>query len=592
MCLIDTSLSAVADVLHGVEIEDPYRWLEERARLETGVWIASQQRHCAEYFTEDESLATIRQRVRDYLDVEVVDQVAHVGHRRFYRRRACGDQQASLYVYDCVTREERVLVDPATLGPFASVGIHRIASSSSLLAYELQFGGGDRKSIRFVDVENGFTLPDSIEDGYARGFAFATDGRSIYSCQETQESQEHRIVHRTLGDSRDEVIFRITHESGSRLMLIADNIHLGAIHIHRTDGEDSLNLWVADRSEPTRWHQALVNRRLPHTPILSFGGLFALTYENSPNGRLIELDLKGDEIRTVIPEAKGMTRELLFVGQTIFKSSVRCMSPIVERWSATGEHLGNLDLPNNVSVRLHAAQSETADTIFLTTESVTQRPCILACSVASGEIVTWRESDRSSLSHACSIQRKSFVSKDGTSVPITLIVPKHERSGQPTTLMTSYGGFAVDAAPRFSVLQAVVIELGVTVAIPHIRGGGEFGRPWHEAARGRKRQTAFDDFLGAAEWLHDKGFVSPHRLAIFGGSNGGLLVAAAITQRPELFGLSYASRLCSTWFAMRCSITLSAGGRSTELSMTHRTSKRSMPTLPTTVLQRASIIPP
>src|SRR5260370_5147618 len=175
----------VEEIIHDVVVSDPYRWLEDRHLPETEEWIADQQRRCEEYFADCGNLDALRSRVREYLDVEVLDQPAKVAGRYFYRRRNRGQEQASIYERNISTGHERLLVDPSALGPFASVGIHRISEDGSLLAYELKDGVEDKKAIRIVDVESGRILPDRIENGYARGVVFTSDYRGFYYCHET-----------------------------------------------------------------------------------------------------------------------------------------------------------------------------------------------------------------------------------------------------------------------------------------------------------------------------------------------------------------------------------------------------------------------
>jgi prolyl oligopeptidase len=170
MSVTGSTFAPVEEMIHGVLVRDPYRWLEDRGLTETEEWIQGQRRRCDAYFAECKDLPAIRKRVRGYLDVDVVDQPARVGRRYFYRRCERGQEQASIFVRDAFTGQERLLVDPSSLGPFASAGIHRISKDGSLLAYEHKQGGGDRKAIHILDVERGRVLPDLIETGYARGF--------------------------------------------------------------------------------------------------------------------------------------------------------------------------------------------------------------------------------------------------------------------------------------------------------------------------------------------------------------------------------------------------------------------------------------
>jgi prolyl oligopeptidase len=538
MPLRDSIYPAVEEIIHGVAVSDPYRWLEDRSLPDTEKWIVDQRRRCEEYFAECGNPDVLRDRVREYLDVQVVDQPARVGGRYFYRRRNQGEEQASLYMRDSATGTERLLVDPSALGPFVSVGVHRISDKASLLAYELKYGGGDKRSIHVLNVESGRPLSACIATGYASGFSFTSDRLGFYYCHEVSEpSPDHTVcLHLVEGTASDQVCFRTMRSRGSRLIFTADGTHLGAIHIHRAGEDDVLDLWIAEQGEPKKWRHVLENRSLPFTPILKLGRIFALTYDDAPNGRFIEIDITGAEMRTIIPEGDGVIRQLVVAGDRIFVNRMDRMCPLMQRWSLSGEYLGCLDIPNDSDVELLPNPSESADTIFYTCESFTQPLSIFEYTIANGATQLWHQRSLPADSLTCWIRRTLYTSKDGTEVPITVVGPqRRRRAGPSATLMTSYGGFGVAMTPQFSVLVAIMMELGVTFALPSVRGGGEFGRAWHETARGRNRQIAFDDFVAAAEWLCKNGTTTPDQLAIFGGSNSGLLVGAAMTQRPDLF---------------------------------------------------------
>jgi prolyl oligopeptidase len=529
----------VEEIIHGSVVRDPYRWLEDRYLPGTEAWIRDQQQQCEDYFADCHDLDVIRDRVRRYLDIEVKDQPARVGNRCFYRRRRKGQEQASIYVCDDRDGEERLLVDPSAFGRYASAGIQRISPDGSLLAYELKEGGGDRKSLHIVEAASGRTLPDSIETGYARGFAFTSDRGGFYYCYEIeQQSEHHTIAFHAFGEMEpDQECFRVTRTRGSRLVLIADAARLGAIHIHRSGGDDVLDFWIAPQNDPECWHCVFRDRTLPFSPILKQGRILALSYEQAPNGKLIELNDAGDEIRTVIPEQAGMLRQLVITDNDVFINLLDAMKFTVSHWNLAGEYQGYLNTPSGGTIQLLASQSDHADSIFYIYESFAQPPTVYEYNSCQGCTRTWHARPSLSLGSPFSVHEETYPSKDDTVIPITIVT--RQRSGLAgccPVIMTGYGGFGAPMTPQFSVLVTIMMELGANFALPHIRGGGEFGKDWHEAARGRKRQVAFDDFIAAAEWLCSEGYTTPGQLGIFGGSNSGLLVGVAMTQRPELFG--------------------------------------------------------
>jgi prolyl oligopeptidase len=538
MQLSRISLAPTEDVIHGVVVHDPYRWLEDRSLAETQEWILEQQKHCDDYFARCGSLTAIRNHVREYLDTEVVDQPAKVGGRYFYRRRARGKEQASIYVRKIATGTERLLVDPSSRGPFASVGIHYISEDGALLAYEAKQGGEDRKAIYFVDVESGEELHDKIAPGHARGLVFTQDGRGSFYCHEVlTDIHEHRILFHLFHESvADQVIFRRARSRESRLVLTADGVHLGATWVHRDLTTSVADFWIARRDAPTHWQQVFSNRRLPINSILGYGRIFVLSSEDAPNGELIELNTAGHKINTIVPEQEGMIRQVVIAGVTVYISYLHNQIPSIQRWDLSGKAQGTIDIPLDGTIGLLPHQSCSDDSVFYTYESFAHPPEIFEYLPAAERSQLWHRRISPDSAAPCSIRRNSYPSKDGTQIPVTLIARQGVTPKTETPLiMTGYGGFGVPMTPQFSVLVSVMMELGATFVLSQIRGGGDFGKAWHEAARRRNRQASFDDFIAVAEGLCADGETTRQKLAIFGGSNSGLLVGASMTQKPSLF---------------------------------------------------------
>jgi prolyl oligopeptidase len=537
MSLTGSPLAPVEEMIHGVLVRDPYRWLEDRGLPETEEWIRQQQRRCEEYFTECEELPSICERVQEYLDVEVVDQPARIGDYYFYRRRARGQEQGCIYVRDITTGEERLLVDLSVEGPFVSAGIHKISPVGSLLAYERKEGGEDRKSIHIVDVRTGARLPCGVERGYARGFVFVSDGSGyLYSQENEVDAVEHIIrFHIFDGLAPDQIIFRVSRTRGSRLALIADEVHLGAILIHEVDSELVEDFWMAEQTSPERWDQVYSNRSLPFCPILKDGRLFAVSHQNAPSGKVVELDLSGQEIRVIVPDQGTVIRQLALSRGHIYISSLNGLYSHIRRWNLLGEEQASITLPQDGTVRLLPDFGD-GGSQFLSYESFIQPLSILEHVSATSSLRVWHEQPTTALPVRYRRKDAVYSSVDGTQIPITLVSNMCRETEEPVpAIMTSYGGFGVVMTPQFSVFVTLLMECGAVFALPHIRGGGEFGRAWHDAGRVKNKQNSFDDFAEAAEWLIREGITTRHQLAVFGGSNSGLLVGVAMTQRSDLF---------------------------------------------------------
>jgi prolyl oligopeptidase len=536
MPLTAIRFSPVEEMIHGVLVQDPYRWLEDRSLTETEDWVREQQRRCDRYFANCEGLAAIRSRVRQCCDVEVIDQPARIGSLYFYRRRSPGQEQACIHVRDAVTGMDRLLIDPSADGPFVSVSIYRISADGRMLAYEGKQGGEDKSSIHVADVSTGTSLPRAIDRGYARGFAFLPDNRGFFYCHDVGDNGDHTIEFQDFDNSAvRQVVFRVPRSQASRLTLLADSVHLGAVRIHKVDGELVEDLWISEKRDPTNWRRALMARRLPFNPILAHGRLFGLRYGRRSLTEFVELTLDGDEVRTIIQAERSMIRQLTIAGQNVYICCFTDSGSTLRASRMSGEHLPELTLPEQGTIELLPNLGD-GTSLFLSYESCTCPPTIWEHVPDSGALFAWTE--RSPLDTTCSVATKhsSYRSFDGTEIPITLVSSMAAKISSPVPIiMTSDGGFGAQLTPRFSVLVSMLLECGAVFVIPAIRGSGAPDRAWHEAARGRCRQNSFDDFIAAAEWLCREGISTPQQIAIFGSSNAGLLVGVALTQRPDLF---------------------------------------------------------
>ena len=542
MPLNTPALDPITDVLHGVSVTDPYRWLESRNSSQTSDWIDDQQQRYDTYFSVNSNLGPLSDFVRELLDVDTVEQPTRVGGRYFYRRRQKGREQACIYTRDRSTGKERVIVDPSALGPFASVAIHCIADSGDLIAYGLKHGGERKETIHFADVETGHTFADRLPSGYVRGSAFASDNAGFYYGYEPDASIEHERYHEIhshrFGESHllDQVIFSIARTPRSRVTLCSDSLNLGAIFSHDHGSDLVADLYMASRNAHQHWHPVFFDRKCPVGLFLRNGRIYIQSFENAPNGRIIELNPDGSEGCTIVPEWQSPILSLCLVANRIYVSYLEHLEPVLHCWSLTGEFLETVPTLKGGSFSALPAYGQSSDSLFCSYESFTQPPSIFEYDVQRRHYTPWAENDAVSGVGRYRIQKTSYPSKDGTQIPISIVrLDSDDAVGLRPTILTGYGGFGISMTPRFSLLVTILLKLGAIFALPNIRGGSEFGNAWYEAARGRHRQVAYDDFLAAAEWLCANRVTCPDILGIFGGSNSGLLVGVAMTQRPDLF---------------------------------------------------------
>ena len=529
--------TVVEETIHGVQIRDPYRWLEDGGLQEAASWIRAQQLICDSYFDDCAEMRPLERIVQNYLDVVIIDQPARVGERYIYRKHFQNQEQACLCVRDISSGQENVLLDPSADGSYASSKIYAIASDGSSLAYEFGQGGEDRKEIRFIDLKNGRLLADRIPRGYSRGLAFALDG--YFYCHETPEQTSHHEVrfHRFGSTKDDQTLLRLPRVPGSRLILKADERRLGAFWV-RPQGPDLIaDLFTVNYSDLPVWSHVFRNRRMPCLPTLHHGDLYALVETESRGSRVIQISETGEELRTVVPASEMPVRQLVFTKDRLFVGSSKQGAACIDCWSLEGVRLPSMSVPPSGSVHLLPGFGQDVRSIFFSFESFDKPPTIYEHVIGSGTSRLWCRREVPGAVKRCEIREVQVASNDGTTFPMTIVAPTDRVANWPQPMiMTSYGGFGAPMTPRFSVLVTILIELGAAFALPHIRGGGEFGKAWHDAGRARKRQAAFDDFIAAAEWLCRNNLTNPEQLGIFGGSNAGLLVGVAMTQRPDLFG--------------------------------------------------------
>lgn len=539
-----SAVEPVTDVFHGVPITDPYRWLEDQNSPRTRAWIAEQTRYARAYLGSISGRDEIRKRIREFLAVETYDSLQEAGSRYFFRKRLADQEQPCIYMREGPEGEDRLLVDPSELGR----GIHTavkplcVSPDGGLLLYEIKEGGERTGTFAILDVESRATLPDILPRGYLRGFAFAPDSQSFYYVHEALDSKKpvSRAAYRhVLGmDSRqDREIFCAGDNENVRLSLVSDRQRLGfLVYSFLENTRTSFYLRSMDGAEPPQCIFADAEFRFG--PSLLPERILAITDRKAPNLRIVDLRVRSrDEIEwvDVIAESDYRIEQWAVASDRIFVLCAKNMERRIRMFDRTGRKIEELAIRPDETVRIIGAGPE-SDDAFLERESFTEPIRIVRYSPKKKECTLWSKRgipfDAASYAH----EVLQFPSKDGTKIPIYLVGRNDVLTGGcHPAVMTSYGGYGVSMTPQFSVFVAFLMERGCLFALPNIRGGSEFGREWHEAAKRRNRQKAYDDFLSAAEWLIQTGRTAPDRLAIFGGSNSGLLVAAALTQRPELF---------------------------------------------------------
>lgn len=541
-----TPVEPVVERLHGVEVVDPYRWLEDQNSTRTKQWLAEQGAHTRAYLSAIPGRGRIRKRVAELLDVETVSEPRKVGDRYFYLKRTAGQEQPVIMMREGNGGTEVLLIDPAEIGQGSSIAanILCVSNDGKLLAYSVRRGGEDSCEIRFLNIEQRQVLPDKLPTGFCRGLAFFPDARGFFYVHRPIGTPRpyYRVVLRhffgTDFESDTEIFFAGEHPQLHLGLSASPNGRLLGYSVTHADEKCRVDFFVHDITS-SRPPQRIVERMEGlFVPAFVQNGLVALTDWNAPNGRIVSIDLdhpSPDAWRQIVPEAPSRIRDFVVVGDLIFVGYVEDLETRIAMFTCEGERCGTLPCPGGGTARLLPVQANT-DVLFYRHSSFAQPPAIFCYRTQTREQRLWANSQIQLVPSSFEVRPVRYPSKDRAIVPMFLVSRKGNQGGGPLpTFLTGYGGFGTSVTPQFTAYATFLIEHGCLFAVANVRGGSELGQEWHEAGKRHNRQNAIDDFIAAAEWLISEGLADPARIAIGGGSNAGLLMAAALTQRPELF---------------------------------------------------------
>ena len=534
----------VTEILHGMSVTDPYRWLEDQHSPRTRAWIEEQTSYARAYLDRIPGRHRIRARIREFLAVETYDSLQKAGNRYFFRKRLPDEEQPCIYMREEADGEDQLLIDPSERGTgiYTAIKPLRVSPDGRLLLYEVKEGGEKTGTFELFDIETRKHLPDLLPRGYLRGFVFAPDGKSFFYTHEALHTKRpfyRAAYHHVLGTpfSEDREIFFAGEDEQIQLGLFSESKHLVLIvsrFLEKTLTSIYLRPLVRDSlPEP-------IFREIDYSLGVRFTGdrILAITDRGAPNRRIVAIHLRDNgehEWIDIVSESNTPISHWLVAGDCMFVAYMKETTQQILVFDFFGKKIGEVPIRSDETVRMMSGLPN-GDELLLESESFTEPLGIFRYSAGSNERTLWAKRSIPFNSANYSHSRVWYPSKDGTSIPMFLVGRREvlERGGNPT-IMTSYGGYGVSMTPQFSVFVAFLMERGCLFALPNIRGGSEFGVEWHNAAKRRNRQTAYDDFLSGAEWLIKTGRTAHGKLTIFGGSNSGLLVGAALTQRPDLF---------------------------------------------------------
>ncbi len=550
----ETEIREVIDDYHGTSVTDPYRWLEDDNSAETKGWVAAQNAVTEACLAQIPQRGQIRSRLEELWNFERFSQPWRYSKRWFFNHNTGLQNQPVLKVALAPDAEGEVLIDPNLLSNDGTVSLANYSPNrqGSLLAYSTSTSGSDWQEIRVRDIATGKDLEDHLKWVKFSGISWHKDGSGFYYSRYnappdgaalTQVNEFQKLYFHKLG----------TPQTEDRLIYERKDQPRWGFRGHVTEDGRYLIIGVHEGTDPKNriFYQSLIEEDAPvveliSTPDASYefinteGSVFLFRTDlDAPRFRVIAINTANpvrEAWSEVIPQTADQLDSVSTTGGQLFCEYLQDAKSAVKCHAYDGRLIRTLVLPGIGSAGGFSGWREDTETYFSFT-GFTEPGATYKLDLKTGETTLFRRPKVDFDTDAYETKQVFVKSKDGTRVPMFIVHKKGiTLDGSHRTLLYGYGGFNVSLTPGFSVGRAVWLERGGIFAVANLRGGGEYGRDWHLAGTRLRKQNVFNDFIACAEWLQANGYTSPGNLAIQGGSNGGLLVGACITQRPELFG--------------------------------------------------------
>lgn len=530
------------ETIHGVVVSDPYQWLENSASLRTRSWIKEQQAYTDSLLNHRSDLPCLRKDVRELSDIEEPQSVIHRAGHYFILKKVPGHEVPVLYLREAKTGKEELLIDPGKWSSDHSdtMELLNVSKDGRLVAYSVRHGGRDQLSIHFFAVDSRRDLPDVLPEGrYIYWMLPIAPDASRFFYVKVDEGP--RLYEHKFGTAieSDQLIFGA--DLGPEMITLANISEDGATLLisvlHGASGP--IDLYVKDLKSASPPKLVVTGIDAHFQAQAEAGHLYILTNWKASRGRIMVADLQNPEVehwQTLIPEGKDVIETLDAVGGKLLLNYMKDAHSELRIFDNAGKPSGTVALPGLGSVQTIDGEWDSPIVCFLYSSFQTPSTGI-AYSLETGKSSVVSSAKVPRALADVRVEQVWYSSKDGTRVPMFLAHRKDVvKNGNTPVLLYGYGGFNWSQMPTFSPEEAVWLERGGIYVVANIRGGNEFGEDWHKAGSGVHKQNTFDDFIAAGQWLVDNGYTKPSRLAIQGLSNGGLLVTASLTQRPDLFG--------------------------------------------------------
>jgi prolyl oligopeptidase len=538
------------DDYFGTQVADPYRWLEDDNTEDVKAWVEEQNRLTFGYLEQIPFREKVRQRISDLYNYPKYSSPSRVGEYYFFSKNDGLQNQSVIYIQKGLDGEPEVFIDPNELSPDGTIRIGLLGASydNRYMAISRSEAGSDWREIRIMEVATKRELEDRLQWVKFSGASWQSDGfyYNRYDKPEpgqelTAQNQFQKVFYHKLDTPQEEDI--LIHEDNDHPLRIfstgvtEDERYLFLIASEGTSGNE---VYYRDLSEPDMEFQPLITGFETETyPIENVGDKF-LFYTNcdAPNYRVVLFDPDNpakENWTDIIPEKPEVLNGASTAGGYLFCSYLKDANTKVFQYTLNGQLTREIELPAlGTAYGFDGRRDE--NTLFYTFTSFTYPPTIFKYDIPSGTSEVFRQSEVQFNPDDYVTEQVFFPSKDGTQIPMFIVYKKGlKKNGKNPTLLTGYGGFNISETPGFSATRIFLLENGGIFALANLRGGGEYGEEWHKAGMLLNKQNVFDDFIAAAEFLIAEKYTSKDFLSISGASNGGLLVGACMTQRPDLF---------------------------------------------------------
>ncbi len=542
------------DDYHGTKVADPYRWLEDPDSEETKAWVEEQNQITFSYLGEIPVREQIKQRLTQLWNYEKYGSPFKEGDRYFYFKNDGLQNQSVLYTLTSLDAEPTVLLDPNTLSEDGTIALSglSITEDGKLMAYGLSTSGSDWIEWKVRDVEAGNDLSDHLKWVKFSGTSWTHDGEGFFYSRYDEPNEAtkledinyyQKLYYHKLGTPQSADILIYHRPDQKEWMFGAGVTEDGRYLIISIDrGTDPKNLVLyKDLQTPDSPVVELISEfEANYSFIDNDGSVFWFRTDlDAPRGRVIAIDSNNparDNWQEIIPQAAETLEGVGLLNNQFVADYLKDARSSIKIFNLDGSFVREVELPGIGSAGGFGGKRYDTET-FYTFTSFTTPGTIYRYNMVSGESTLFRKPDVAFNPDEYETKQVFYSSKDGTQVPMFITHKKGlQLDGNNPTLLYGYGGFNVSLTPSFSVSRLVWMEMGGVYALPNLRGGGEYGEEWHQAGTKLNKQNVFDDFIAAAQWLINNKYTQPAKLAINGGSNGGLLVGACMTQRPDLFG--------------------------------------------------------